>query len=151
MHAPHGEWDVKLDPNINKLYVEWLIQGNQVAARALTPVVVENGTPAAGIAQKAADALKSSGYTDVRVGGNAPSQAPRTDIVDTGVPFTASGQDIASLLGANSATVIRKPNQPNRRGWTPPPAVIVVLGTDYANQVQTASGAVAGSPPPATP
>lgn len=147
--GPHGAWDVKLDPDVDKLYVDWLFQGDQNSARALTPVVVENGTQTTGIGEKAADALKSFGYTDVRVAGNARTTAPRTDIVDTGVPFTGSGQDIASLLGDTTANVVRKPNQPNRMGWTPPPSVTVVLGQDYANQAQTASAGVA--PPAATP
>jgi hypothetical protein len=149
--GPYGAWDVKLDPDVDKLYAQWLFRGNQEAARALTPVVVENGTQTTGIAEKAANALKSFGYTDVRVAGNASAPAPRTDIVDTGVPFAGSGQDIASLLGDTTATVARRPNQPNRMGWTPSPAVTIVLGKDYANEAQTASGAVAAPPNPSTP
>jgi LCP family protein required for cell wall assembly len=149
--GPHGASDTKLDDARAKLYIAWMIQGDENAARALTPVVVENGTKTPGIAEKAMEALRSDGYSDIRLRSAAQTLTPRTDIIDSGVPFKSSGQDIATLLGDTGATVVLKPVQPNHVGWTPPASVTVILGTDYASTVQTASGNLTGPSVSTTP
>ncbi|HEX5322804.1 MAG TPA: LCP family protein [Capsulimonadaceae bacterium] len=149
--GPNGAADTKLDDDKAKLYVQWLIQGDSNAARALTPVVVENGTKTSGVAQKAVVALRSYGYTNVRVGNTSDVGAPRTDIVDSGVAYQAGAQEIASFLGIAGATVVRRPVEPNHAGWAPPASVTVILGKDYASAEQTASGNLTGPSISTTP
>ena len=62
--------------------------------------------------------------------------------MDTGVANPNAPTDIALLLGVASPVTARHPLKPNRVGWTPPAAVLVTLGQDYAG-VMKASGALA--------
>ena len=52
-------------------YADWLVKGDETAARRLVPVIVKNGTATPGLAQHAVAQLKLQGYTDVQNGGNA--------------------------------------------------------------------------------
>ena len=154
-----GAWLYKIQPEVAHAYADWLVKGDETAARRLDPVVVQNGTATPGLAQYAVSQLKALGYTDVRNGGNAPApklqltsapaappaktrpEVPRTMLLDTGVADPAAPSDIASLLGLSDPATERKPVQPNKVGWTPPAAVVVTLGADYAQAVK-ASGAL---------
>jgi len=154
-----GAWDYKLDPDKMKAYVDWFVNGNSSAARALVPVVVKNGAGVTGLASHAVDQLKAAGYTDVTVGGNATmpvaatATAPvtgahfnQTTLVDSGVPYTGAMTDVASLLGVASPVLSHRVLKPNHLGWTPSPTLSVTLGLDYAQSpagtVPTASSKV---------
>ena len=154
----NGAWFYKIKPEVAHAYADWLVKGDESASRRLTSVIVKNGTTTPGLAQHVVALLKLQGYTDVRNGGNAskpkvemadlktPAKAdlPQTTLLDTGVPNPAAPQDIATLLGVPSPKTLRRPVQPNKVGWTPPSAVTVTLGEDYAAAYKTAvaSGAV---------
>jgi len=140
--GPKGAWFFRLYPNQAKAYVDWLIRGRDDAARALTPVTVENATSKDGLAVYAAAQLQDVGYTDVRVmklqKGDGVLGAPATSIRDTGVPDPDAGKTLASVLGVPSAVVVRQPVAPNHLGWKPPATVKVVLGDDYKLEVENA-------------
>ena len=156
-----GAWFYRIQPEVAHAYADWLVKGDETAARRLVTVVVKNGTQTPGLAQHAVEQLKAMGYADVQNGGNADRprfqmaalkapahvDAARTVLLDTGVPNADAPQDIAALLGVASPVTARRPVQPNKMGWTPPPVVTVTLGEDYAAAYKTAvsSGLV---PPP---
>jgi hypothetical protein len=161
--GPHGEWFYKLDMDKAKAYVDWLVRGDDSAARQLVPVVVRNGTSVAGLASRVAAILREQGYTDVRVSTVAPESRrglpvqltaartgenafAQTAIIDTGVPDAKAGPELASLLGLTDATIINSPVKPNRLGWTPPPAVTIILGQDYA-QAAVGTGVLSTAQP----
>jgi LCP family protein required for cell wall assembly len=149
--GPNGEWFYRIDKIKAAAYTDWLVRGDETAARRLVTVVVKNGTNRPGLAQRVVDALKTNGYTDVQNGGNASkpvvrlTSAPTTNtgpahssLLDTGVPYSGAAQDIASLLGLSDATMVRRPVQPNHLGWTPPTTLTLTLGKDYALAVAQA-------------
>jgi LCP family protein required for cell wall assembly len=151
--GPGGAWDYRIKPEVAHAYADWLIKGDETAARPLTAVVIKNGTATPGLAQYAVDQLKAQGYTDVRNGGNAAPprihltssettpkpEIGQTTMLDTGVPDPNSPQDLSVLLGVQVLHPIRQPVKPNKMGWTPSPVVTVTLGQDYAALVK-ASG-----------
>ena len=155
-----GAWFYKIKPEVAHAYADWLVKGDETASRQLIPVIVKNGTGTPGLAQHVVAVLRAQGYTDVRNGGNAAKpkmqmaalksprlDVPRTVLLDTGVPDPHAPQDIATLLGVPSPLATRRPVQPNKVGWTPPAAVTVTLGEDYAAAYKSAvaSGVL---PPP---
>lgn len=158
--GPGGAWLYRVDKDVAHAYADWLVKGDESAARRLVPVVVENGTSVPGLAGRAVAQLKALGYTDVTNGGNAPhprlqmasaTQRPapaQTALLDTGVANKAAPQDIAALLGLEATVTARRPVQPNKVGWTPPATVTVTLGQDYAAIAKTtvAQGADSASP-----
>ena len=156
-----GAWLYRITPEVAHAYADWLVKGDETATRRLVPVVVQNGTTTPGLAQYAVTQLKALGYTDVRNGGNAPvpklqltsapavpsktrPEVPHTTMLDTGVADPAAPHDIASLLGLSDPATERKPVQPNKLGWTPPAAVVVTLGADYAGAVKATGALDAG-------
>lgn len=157
----NGAWLYKIKPEVAHAYADWLVKGDESASRRLVTVVVKNGTTTPGLAQHVVALLRLQGYTDVRNGGNAvkpkmemadlktsgKSGTAQTTLLDTGVANPNAPQDIAALLGVPSPKTLRRPVQPNKVGWTPPAAVTVTLGEDYADAYKSA---VAGGalPPP---
>jgi LCP family protein required for cell wall assembly len=149
--GPHDAWDYKLDPVQMKAYVDWMVRDDPTAIDHLTTIIVRNGTSTPGLAKQVVSKLKSEGYTNVIDGGNAPrSQVqltastpnglPHTEILDTGVPDNTVPNTLAQDLGV-TAVIGRHPVKPNHLGWTPPPAVTISLGQDYATIAQD------GAPP----
>ena len=155
-----GAWLVRVKPEDAHAYADWLVKGDETAARKVVPVIVKNGTWTPGLAQHAVAQLKLLGYANVQNGGNAgpvraprprvqltganttaPSGVARTVLLDTGVPNPTAPSDIALILGVSAPVTARHPVKPNRIGWTPPAAVFVTLGQDYASSV-LASGAL---------
>ena len=156
-----GAWFYRITTEVAHAYADWLVKGDETAPRRIVTVVVKNGTPTPGLAQRAVDQLRAMGYTNVQNGGNADHPriqmaglkaaakggVPRTALLDTGVADSLAPEDVATLLGLTSPVVTRRPVKPNKLGWTPPPTVTVTLGQDYATAYKTAvaSGAL---PPP---
>ncbi len=152
--GPGGAWDYAIKPEVAHAYANWLIKGDEAAARSLTPVIIKNGTGTPGLAQYAVNQLKVQGYTDVRNGGNAAParvhlassetnakpEAARTLMLDTGVPDPRAPQDLSVLLGVEYPVTQRKPVKPNKMGWTPPTAITITLGQDYAAAVKASGG-----------
>lgn len=152
--ATNGAWMYRIKPDVAHAYANWLVKGDETAARSLTPLIIKNGTTTPGLAQYAVAQLKAQGYTDVRNGGNAAEahvhlvssenaakpEIARTVMVDTGVPNPATPQDLSILLGVENPLTSRRPLKPNKMGWTPPAAVIVTLGKDYAATVRADGG-----------
>lgn len=152
--GPGGAWDYAIKPEVAHAYANWLIKGDETASRTLDAVVIKNGTSTPGLAQYAVNQLKAQGYTDVRNGGNAvparlhlassvtspKPEIARTVMLDTGVPDPDAPQDLSVLLGVEVPKPVRQPVQPNKMGWTPPPAVTITLGQDYAAAVKASGG-----------
>ncbi len=153
--GPNGAWDYAIKPEVAHAYANWLIKGDQTAARPLTPLIIKNGTSMPGLAQYAVNQLKAQGYTDAHNGGNAAParvhlasdtassakpEAAKTAMLDTGVPNPDAPQDLSVLLGVEYPKTERKPVKPNKMGWTPPAAVIITLGQDYAAAVKANGG-----------
>jgi hypothetical protein len=120
-----------LDEKSVPLYVGWLIQGNDADERALTPVIVKNGTSDPTIAQQAMDKLSAAGYHVIV--GSPTALASQTTILDTGVPDLKGAAQVAACIGIPNAPIIRKPVQPNHKGWSPDPTVTVTVGQDYVS------------------
>ncbi len=148
--GPGGAWDYAIKPEVAHAYARWLIKGDETAARALVPVTIKNGTSTPGLAQYAVDQLKAQGYTDVHNGGNAApahihlassaapkSAAAQTVILNTGVTYSNAPDDLKVLLGVE-VPVTTRPLKPNKLGWTPPAAVTITLGEDYAAAAKAA-------------
>jgi LCP family protein required for cell wall assembly len=151
--GPGGAWDYAIKPEVAHAYANWLIKGDETASRPLDAVIIKNGTSTPGLAQYAVNQLKAQGYTDVRNGGNAAPrlhlassdttakpEIARTVMLDTGVPNPDAPQDLSILLGVEVPKPVRQPVQPNKMGWTPPPAVTITLGQDYAAAVKASGG-----------
>jgi len=152
--GPGGAWDYAIKPEVAHAYANWLIKGDETAARPLDAVIIKNGTSTPGLAQYAVNQLKAQGYTDVRNGGNAAParvhlasdttsakpEATKTVMLDTGVPNPNAPQDLSILLGVEVPNPVRRPVRPNKMGWTPPTAIIVTLGQDYAAAVKASGG-----------
>ena len=164
-----GIWFYRLDMPKARAYTDWLVRGDETAARRLVPVVVTNGTAKAGLAQRVVGVLRANGYTDVRNGGNAADSqvqmtamhgavgagakaggaVARTQFLDTGVADPQASADIAAMLGLSGAQTVRRPLQPNQVGWTPPAVLTLTLGQDYAwavTQADKAAGALPAQP-----
>jgi len=169
-HGPHGGWDYRLYPNAMAAYVDWLVRGDETAARRLTPVVIANGTAIPGLAAHAADVLRKLGYDDIRIESGGRSRVhlavdtgtpanSATQYFDTGVPDANITSDVSAALGLNDALGVRNPNKPNRLGWTAPAKLTILLGQDYAQAVASSgtpvtadeSNAVAAPDQTATP
>lgn len=129
-----GEWILQMDTNTARAYADWLVRGNAAAARSLTTVVVNNSTGQTGLARSAVDQLQAAGYTNARIDqtGAGRTAAPVTSVSDSGVAFKDAPSDIASVLGLPSVGFRNKPGTATRSGWTPPSAITVSLGMDYA-------------------
>ncbi len=169
--GPHGEWFYRLDMVKAKAYTDWLIRGDDQAARRLVPVVVLNGTTMPGLADRVVRQLKTYGYTDVRNGGNAAPPAPKVELtdspagttpappgsyahsrlVDTGVAYPQAAQDVASLVGLTDAVPVHQHLKPNKMGWTPDPTLTVTLGQDYAQAVKDSGVLNTAQAPPDVP
>ena len=144
--GPGGAWDYAIRPEVAHAYANWLVKGDQTAARSLVPVTIKNGTIIPSLAQFAVEQLKAQGYTDIHNGGNAApahihlassptspkSEPAKTVMLDTGVVNPDASQDISVLLGVESPVTSRHLVQPNKAGWTPPAGITIILGTDYA-------------------
>jgi hypothetical protein len=150
-HGPNGAYVMKLHDDEVRLMSSWLLQGDDSAGRALTPVIVKNGTKMEGLAQRTADYLKTYGYLNAKVGSYSEKAAPATTtMIDTGVPNRAAGAELASLLGEPATLVVREKAKPNKVGWTAPPAVTIVLGTEYTTHVPAAAAVPPSSAADAT-
>ena len=162
--GPNGEWYYRIDPKQSHAYVDWLVRGDETASRRLVPVVVQNGTRVPGLAARVAAQLQAAGYTDVRNGGNAShprvqlAAAPvggtgtqaQTRLLDTGVAVPNALSDAASVLGLSAAVTSRRPNRPNKAGWTQPGALIITVGEDYARAIKASGLPDVSAPAPAT-
>ncbi|MDR3707279.1 MAG: LCP family protein [Capsulimonadaceae bacterium] len=128
-----GMYLMKLDEDKMNLLVDWLLRGNETSGRAVTPVVVRNGTKVTGLAMSAGETLKACGYTDVHVGQyTKPGVVATTAVIDSGVSNRVAAREISGFLGISPAAILTEKPKPNKFGWTPPPAITIVLGTDYA-------------------
>lgn len=131
--TPRGMYILTLDPQKASLLTDWLIRGNDGAGRAVTPVVVKNATAVRGLAATAGETIKTYGYTDVHVGNyDKRGTASSSVIIDSGVANRKAAPDIAGIIGVPAQSIVRETPKPNRSGWAPPPAITVVLGSDYS-------------------
>jgi LCP family protein required for cell wall assembly len=144
-----GAYIMRLDDEEVKLLSDWLLRGDALAGRALTPVVVVNGTKVSGLAASTADYLKSLGYSTIKVGSySKKEEVQKSSIVDGGVANRGAAAEAASFLGIPATSLSREIVKPNKYGWAPPPAVTIYLGTDYAAHPQGAAPVPAGSTQP---
>jgi len=141
--TPGGMSIVNLNMDKTVLLTDWLIRGNEGSGRALTTVIVKNGTKVHGLASSAGDTIKTFGYTDVQIGNyNKPGTLAASQIIDSGVSNRKAATDVAGIVGVGAQSILHIPVKTNRYGWAPPPAITVVLGADYA-----AAHPVMASPP----
>ena len=129
----NGAYVMELDQDKMNLLVDWLLRGNDSSGRAATSVIVKNATRVNGLALSTGESIKQYGYTDVRAGTYQKKGVVATSaIVDTGVPNRQAAKEIAGILGLAPQAIVRETPKPNKVGWTAPPAVTVILGSDYA-------------------
>ncbi|WP_369182040.1 LCP family protein [Streptomyces sp. Y1] len=111
------------------------------AKAAEVKVTVLNGTGGAGLAGKAAEALKGAGYTSVTVGNASGTKAHATTLVEYGSGEKSAAEAIAKLFPGSTV-------EPGGAGK----GVSVVIGRDFAAAnppaASGAPGAPAGAPAP---
>jgi LCP family protein required for cell wall assembly len=141
--GPNGVYVMVVDHKQALEYVDWLVNGNEAAGRALTPVRIANGTTTDGLAAQAVGLVKQAGFTDAKVSAAPPATpAPATtQIVDGGVSDHAAAAQVAAAIGMPNAPVVAQPVQPNKSGWSPSPSIRVILGPDYAAAHAQVAGA----------
>jgi len=102
---------------------------SEPSAESTTPLKIEvlNGTSTTGLAAKAADKLKTAGYTIVRVGNSVTKGIAKTTVYGNGdEKFASALQALAAAVGGTVST-----------GQATLPSTIearVVLGADYPTQ-----------------
>ncbi len=134
--GPNGAYVMKLHDDEVRLMSSWLLQGDDSAGRAITPVIVKNGTKVEGLGQRTAEYVKSYGYLNAKVATYTEKAVPATTrMADGGVANRAAGAELASLLGEPATRVVRERVKPNKYGWAPPPAVVITLGTEYTTHI----------------
>ncbi|KJS53360.1 transcriptional regulator [Streptomyces rubellomurinus subsp. indigoferus] len=111
------------------------------AKAAEVKVTVLNGTGGAGLAGKAAEAVKGAGYTSVTVGNASGTKAHATTLVEYGSGEKSAAEAIAKLFPGSTV-------EPGGAGK----GVSVVIGRDFAAAnppaASGAPGAPAGAPAP---
>jgi LCP family protein required for cell wall assembly len=126
----NGAWLVMLDPAEVSAYINWLVNGNEYAVRAITPVEVKCNPGKTEEAAAVVNQLHSSGFSAAFAAGSVDLPGHPTRVVDTGVEDPAAAHEIADVLGLPAGSVVKNPAQPNRAGWTPPQKISIVLGTN---------------------
>ena len=142
--APNGAYVMLVDQKQAQQYVDWLVNGSEAAGRALTPVRIAGGAGSPGLAAQASRMVIQAGFTDAHISGATAGRAQATtEIIDGGVADHAAASQIAAAIGLPNATIVRQAVEPNKFGWTAPPNVKVVLGSDYAGAAHTQTAAIA--------
>ena len=93
---------------------------------ATASIAVRNGTETAGIASAAVEKLKSFGYSNVTAGNANSSDFATTVVIYDDDTYAADAKIIAAQLGCGTA-------MKNDGTYTSSGNIMVVLGTDYAN------------------
>lgn len=132
--APDGGGDFMVDEPAKRLYVDWLLRGDERAARGLTPVVLVDATGTAGVAAEAREALQRAGYARVTAGSGYPAHLDtrRTHLLDAGVPDGGTTHRVAALLGVLDSCAVQSSPRPRGIVWPPSASLTVILGEDYA-------------------
>ena len=149
--SPGGMYIMQLDTEKANLLTDWLLRGNEGSGRAVTTVIVKNGTSTPGLAASAANVLQGFGYTDVHLGTKKVAPVTASEIIDSGVANRKAAAEIASYIGVSPQAVLHVPAKANKMGWTPPSAITVVLGPDYAASHASGSAALPTTSADATP
>lgn len=117
-----------LDEERSKATVDWLIKGDDTAAKSLVRVAIKNSTKVNGAAKTAADILKADGY-NAYSDGNDPEEHPTTEVVYFRAANEEQAKAIAAMLGI--AAVRKEAAGPAYDG----PEVAIVLGADVAQTI----------------
>ncbi|MBX3118869.1 MAG: LCP family protein [Fimbriimonadaceae bacterium] len=117
-----------LDEERSKATVDWLIKGDEFAAKSLVRIAIKNSTDVKGAAKTAADILTQDGYR-AWSDGNDPISQPLTEVIYYRAANEAQAKAIQALLGI---AVVRKGTvTPDYTG----PEITITLGTDVAQSI----------------
>lgn len=116
----------ELDQIRARQMVDWIIRGDETAAKKLIRVGVKNGTQVKGVAKAVAENLSHEGYTAASL-GNAPP-APMTLITFQKAAHEDLARQIQKSIGA---TAIHKAAAISNKS----PDIEIVIGEDIAKQI----------------
>ena len=143
------DWLVKGDETAPRRLTPIVVKNgtavNGLAQRAVAQLLgygyteVRNGGTVRKPAAPSADSAIGPADAAVSTTGTAatapeqPGVLTRTELLDTGVADPDSTRDIVTGLSLTDALIVRRPNKPNKVGWTPAVSVEITLGKDYAD------------------
>ena len=123
----NGVYFFEVDPERAKLTVDWILKGNDGAAKKLVRIGIKNGTKVSGVAKSLADKLNEEGYTASSL-GNATSAATVTSVEYQKSAFEDIAKHIQKDMGAQ--TVSKMPVVSASR-----PDIEIVIGEDLAKKL----------------
>jgi len=118
----------RLDQERAQLTVDWLIKGDDAAAKRLIRVAIKNSTDTNGAAKAAADRLVDLGY-DAFSDGNSDVETVSTRVEFGSSTFADAANDVARSIGAPQAFKSTEHFEP----WEP--QIRVVIGSDIAQRL----------------
>lgn len=126
----NGVYFFELDTERAKETVDWILRGDESAAKKLVRVSVKNGTKVQGVAKLLAAKLVEQGYTATSNGNSVPS--PVTNIVYQKAAQAEIAKNIQTIVGSRTVgkAVTATPGQPD---------IEIVIGEDLAAKILAAS------------
>ncbi len=123
-----GAYYYVLDEDKAKATVDWLIKGDEQAAKKLVRISIKNSTQIKGVAKIAADILSEDGYS-AKSDGNEEALHPTTEVVYYKAAHEVQAKAIQSLLGIPS--IRKEASSPAYTG----PEIKIVIGSDIAQSL----------------
>ena len=122
----NGVYFFEVDPERAKLTVDWILKGNDDAAKKLIRVGIKNGTKIQGVAKSLAAKLVEQGYTAASEGNGPPT--PVTLIAYQKAAHADFAKQIQKIIG--SPTVGKSPVVNAKQ-----PDIEIVIGEDLAKSI----------------
>jgi LCP family protein required for cell wall assembly len=122
------------DERKKQAMVDWLLKGDETAARRLTAVAVQNGTGTPGLARRVAALLRDQGF-DAQSTGNADGTVGATRIVYGKAAVAPRVEQIRRLIGGGQA--VKEPRPDTKGKEDTAPDVTIILGPDVAQALGT--------------
>ena len=129
----NGVYFFELDAERSKATIDWILRGDDSAAKKLVRVSIKNGTKVPGVAKMLAAKLVDQGYTATSNGNAVPS--PVTNIVYQKAAQAEIAKNIQTIVGSRTigkATTVAV-GQPD---------IEIVIGEDLASKILADSKAI---------
>ena len=123
----NGVYFFELDDERSKATVDWIVRGDEAAAKKLIRIGVKNGTKIPGVAKSLAEKLVSEGYAATSQGNAAP----------TPVSLIAYQKSAQMEIATQIQRIIGAPNVSKAAVLNPTsPDVEIVIGEDLAAKIK---------------
>ncbi len=129
----NGVYFFELDPERSKATIDWIIRGDDAAAKKLVRIGIKNGTKVPGVAKLLASKLVEQGYTATSNGNSTPSSV--TNIVYQKAALAEIAKGIQTIVGSKTIgkAMIAGVGQPD---------IEIVIGEDLAAKILAESKTV---------